>query len=500
MLRRFSSRRVIVFFLYDFIGSFLLFLLANQIRTSIGYLPTWLSSELDVLGIVVGGVSGAADLTFRPFFLLVLTFPLFLINAGVYDARKSFALQAEIRNIFVGLSVAFLTLSGLLFFTYRETSRVMVLIFYVMDLLFLIIGRIGLTAYNQLFRKTNFLKMRKVLVIGAGEVGRRIVEQLQDYAQYEHIQLVGYLDDNRNKLGQTISGLPVLGTLDDVHKVMSESNVEDVVIALPLRAHERLIRVCQELDQFSVRTHIIPDLFVLSFQDSTLDGFGGIPVITLGQRKFNGSRRAAKRIFDLIFGSLGLFVISPILLVFALLIKLESPGPAIYKTKRIGENGKPFTMYKFRSMVNNASSSGHEEYVKRLISENLSPDDVADITGQKSLKLKDDNRVTRIGKFIRKTSIDELPQLFNVLRGEMSLVGPRPPLPYEYEVYQDWHKERLRIIPGMTGIWQVRAHNKVSFDEMVRMDVEYIKNQSIWLDLLIIIQTPIALLTDQGSG
>jgi lipopolysaccharide/colanic/teichoic acid biosynthesis glycosyltransferase len=197
--------------------------------------------------------------------------------------------------------------------------------------------------------------------------------------------------------------------------------------------------------------------------------------------------------------TLVLILASPLMLLIAILIKLDSPGPVFYKQKRIGENRIPFLIYKFRSMRIDTDENFHKAHVTRLIRENISPQQ---LTGRKggSLKIKKDPRITRVGHLIRKTSLDELPQLFNVLRGEMSLVGPRPPLPYEFEIYQEWHMHRLNAPPGITGLWQVKARNQVSFDEMVRMDLEYINNYSLWLDIKLIVQTPWALISTKGAG
>jgi lipopolysaccharide/colanic/teichoic acid biosynthesis glycosyltransferase len=194
-----------------------------------------------------------------------------------------------------------------------------------------------------------------------------------------------------------------------------------------------------------------------------------------------------------------LILLSPIFLVISILIKLDSPGPVFYKDERIGENGQPFTMYKFRSMKVNSDASIHREHVTRLIGENISPEQLTD-EPEGTLKMEKDPRITKVGHFIRKTSLDELPQLFNVLHGEMSLVGPRPSLPYEVEIFKEWHKRRFESPPGITGLWQVEARNQVSFDEMVRMDLEYIEKYSIWLDIRIVLQTPWELIKGKGAG
>ena len=206
-----------------------------------------------------------------------------------------------------------------------------------------------------------------------------------------------------------------------------------------------------------------------------------------------------KRAFDVLLVVAGLVVLWPVFVLTAIVIKLDSPGPVLYRQARIGERGRAFVMFKFRSMHANSDPGLHQAHVSRLIQQNLTPEQLNG--GQKgSLKMENDPRITRVGNFIRKTSIDELPQVFNVLRGEMSMVGPRPPLPYEVELYKKWHCRRLDVPLGITGLWQVKGRNQVSFDEMVRMDLEYIERQSLWLDMVILLQTPWALISARGAG
>ena len=261
----------------------------------------------------------------------------------------------------------------------------------------------------------------------------------------------------------------------------------------------KLVDICRSLQKLGVVVHVVPDLFALSFPNASLDGFGGIPLIHLGQAGVYGWQRVVKRVFDLVVVIIGLAISWPLLLLIALLIRFDSKGPVFYRQMRVGEHGRLFSMFKFRSMQVNADSSIHKAHVERLIVENLKPEQ---LTGckQGSLKLDDDPRITRIGRIIRKFSLDEIPQLFNVLRGEMSLVGPRPPLTYEMDIYQEWHKRRLDVLPGITGLWQVKGRNRVSFDEMVRMDIEYIQHQSLWLDFKLLLQTPWAVIRTHGGG
>lgn len=210
-------------------------------------------------------------------------------------------------------------------------------------------------------------------------------------------------------------------------------------------------------------------------------------------------RRLRKRAFDVAVASLALIVLSPLLLLIALLIKLDSRGPVLYEQERIGQHGRPFRMLKFRSMYQDADADVHRAYVTDLIRHNRSPGQL-DGAGRAGLKQTQDHRVTRVGRIIRKVSLDEMPQLLNVVRGEMSLVGPRPPLAYEVALYQDWHRRRLEAVPGITGLWQVAGRNQVSFDDMVRLDIEYIARQSLRYDIAILLRTPWAMLTGRGAG
>lgn len=207
-------------------------------------------------------------------------------------------------------------------------------------------------------------------------------------------------------------------------------------------------------------------------------------------------QRVIKRWLDFLFTFIVLIFLMPLLLLLALAIKLHSPGPVFYKQERIGKDGRPFFMYKFRTMKTGNHSDFHKKYVQNLIRNNISPAQM----GVKSLKMTADPRITRIGKLLRQFSVDEIPQLINVLRGEMTIVGPRPPLPYEFELYSNWHKQRLYILPGITGLWQVKAHNLVSFEEMVHIDLYYINNLSLWLDLKIMLLTPWEMIKGKGSG
>ena len=210
-----------------------------------------------------------------------------------------------------------------------------------------------------------------------------------------------------------------------------------------------------------------------------------------------GIQHAAKRVVDYLGAGFGLVLISPLLLAVAVLIKLDSPGPALFKQIRIGKGGRPFVFYKFRSMENGCNTASHRDHVTKLIKGALGD---ADRGSDGSFKLECDPRVTRVGRMIRRASVDELPQLLNVLKGEMSLIGPRPPLPYEVELYTPRDMRRLDVLPGMTGLWQVSGRARLTHEEMVELDIAYVENWSLALDARILLKTFSAVVGEDGAG
>lgn len=232
-----------------------------------------------------------------------------------------------------------------------------------------------------------------------------------------------------------------------------------------------------------------------SLRETDLDTAQDISVI---QYKAKDTSYRGKRLLDYIITVPGLILVLPVMAIIAIAIKLDSKGPVIFKQERIGLNGKPFMFYKFRSMVNDADTSIHEEYVTDLIQGN-GTDQLKTYGAPQIFKLNKDGRVTKVGRILRRTSLDELPQLFNVIKGDMSLVGPRPPIAYEVEVYKDWHHHRLSVIPGITGLWQVSGRSELDFDDMVRLDIKYMEEWSFLLDTNILLKTFAVVLKRKGA-
>jgi lipopolysaccharide/colanic/teichoic acid biosynthesis glycosyltransferase len=276
----------------------------------------------------------------------------------------------------------------------------------------------------------------------------------------------------------------VLGVILTTLNGASRRTLENVVVART-RSVLSLQPVADYIQQVWISCHIFPDDENTGTQtpdgmfDSTRDG----------ETRVTNS----KRVIDIAGSLMAIVALSPAFVVISALVKLTSQGPVLFKQRRIGESGQEFTFLKFRSMFVNSDPSIHREYVRKLITQELSE------TGG-TYKITNDPRVTAVGKFLRKTSLDELPQFFNVLKGDMSLVGPRPPIPYEMEKYSLWHRRRvLEAKPGITGIWQIYGRSRTTFDEMVRMDLRYVREQSLWLDIKLLFKTPLAVARGRGA-
>ena len=272
---------------------------------------------------------------------------------------------------------------------------------------------------------------------------------------------------------------------------------ENITALLVAKVHSALSSELSPEQSSQIRTS------VYQFPDASNDGCGEPRDFTLypdleEQVKSKKVSRGLKRTMDVLVSSTVILFVSPILLLIALIITLTSKGPILFRQERVGQYGRHFVFLKFRSMYSNCDADLHKDYVTKFIAGR--PDVSKDENGQRIYKMKHDPRVTPVGEFLRRTSLDELPQLINVLKGEMSLVGPRPALPYEVARYQPWHRRRiLEGKPGITGLWQVRGRSRLTFDEMVRLDLEYCRKASLSLDLQILLQTPSAVLSGNGA-
>ncbi len=417
--------------------------------------------------------------------LFTLMVPLTLLMDGAYRDWRGrrwldhvyLITNAVAKVLIVVLAVAFI-------FRPLVYSRLLLLEAGVGMLIFLSVERILLLAFQSWLRRRG-IGVKRVIIVGAGEVGRRVMRTIVARPDLGY-EIVGYVDDNPDKGQGEIGRIQGLGTIDDLPCDTNEQSVDEVLITLPWTHHRRILSVLHECERRNVMARIVPDFFQLSLSQVEIGDLGGIPLISVQEIAFRPFSLFFKRAMDVTGALLGLILGAPIFGLIALAIQLDSEGPILFRQERVGKNGVHFHIYKFRSM-----RAGAEEEQRDLKHLNEADGPL--------FKIRNDPRLTRVGAFLRRTSLDELPQLFNVLKGEMSLVGPRPPIPAEVEAYEPWHKKRLAVSPGITGLWQVSGRSELTFDEMVLLDIYYIENWSPWLDMSILIQTIPQVILGEGA-
>ena len=407
-----------------------------------------------------------------------------LFLGSAYTPRKVIFWFEEFQRVLFSHTVAAFCFAGSLYMLKIELARLTFLYFYIMVAAVLIGYRVLLRIWHRIERNYG-AGVTRVLIVGAGKIGHDMADRLQR----EHgtaVTVVGFLDDDPDKYNQRIANVPVLGRLDSAVEVIEQHKVDEVIFALPLHAHARLRNMVVRLYELPVRIHVVPDYFDLAFHAATIESFAGVPLIGLRDPAIDGLQRFVKRLMDLTIASLVLLLVWPVMLVVAIAIKLEDGGPIFYRGPRVGENGRLFHMLKFRSMVVNADQLQH------VVTH-------TDPSGKVIFKEANDPRITRVGRFIRRSSIDELPQLFNVLRGDMSLVGPRPELPWLVESYEPWQRKRFAVPQGITGWWQINGRSDNPMHLHTDQDLYYIQHYSLWLDILILWRTVGVVLRGRGA-
>ena len=403
----------------------------------------------------------------------------FLLSS-VYDPRRNYKVVDELQRVILATAVSALIFAGILYLGYRDFSRYLLFTFVFIDISLLLGWRLLARLY---FRQGRYRAAeRRVLIVGAGQTGQRVTEMIQQY-NWAGLQIIGYLDDDR---GKRDADLPILGDVKDAKYIVETKKINDVVIALPQRAYSKINDLVLVLHDLPVNVRIVPDYFSLALYRASAEDFGGMPMINLRDPALNEVQRTIKRLFDLTIGIAVALFASPFLLLIALAVKLDSQGPIFFRQERLGENGRPFRMYKFRTMVPDA------EKLQDQVT-------ICDEEGHLIFKRPDDPRVTRVGRVLRKSSLDELPQLLNVLKGEMSLVGPRPELPWLMGQYQVWQRKRFAVPQGMTGWWQVNGRSDKPMHLNAEDDIYYVQNYSIWMDIYILLKTPWVVLRGKGA-
>ncbi len=415
---------------------------------------------------------------FRFFWWVFPIWLTFFAYEGLYSKRHPF--WDEIQILLKAAFFASVAVFSVLFLgKFGETvSRTVIVLMGLMSLLLIPLIRMNA---KKILIKTGFLKNR-ALIIGAGKTGKLILKALRRDINLG-IEVVGFVDDDPEKIGRTFENIPVYGGMGNVQEYIDAYDIHDIVIAIPGCKREKLIDFINDLQHKVQNILLIPDLFGVAVLGTELQNFFQEQVIGL-EVKNNLARpmnKLIKKIFDIVVSAVLLLILAVPMAIIALLIKLGSRGPATYSQERIGKNDIAFECYKFRTMHHDA-----EERLEQLLEENPQ----ARKEWDENFKLKSDPRVTLIGDFLRKTSLDELPQIFNVIKGDMSLVGPRPVTKTEIdEYYKDKAELCFGVPPGVTGLWQVSGRSGTTYEYRIALDSWYVRNWNLWLDIVLLFKT-----------
>ncbi len=473
---------------YDVLVSVVAFLATLFLRVRLGE-----HDGSGLMGWLARAVSSASFFDVAPivdlpayYQLLVGLLPLWGVAfywSGTNDFRRSYTTMAwrYARAVVIGLG---LLVVAQYFFRLMFISRSFVAMFAVVQLGVLVLGRVLLMEVVKIRRRNS--DGHRVVIVGANERGVAFANSLKGQSPFK-IKILGFVTAP-GESGHP-KARPNLGYVGSLAALLDRQPVDEVVFAVPGRQPEILRDAMASCEVRGVDVLVnlpptVPSKGTMAIANIT--GFD-FPLLNLRRTPTSEARLAAKRILDFTGALIGIILAGPIMIAAAIAIRVTDPGPVLFRQVRAGRNGRTFTMLKFRSMVMDA-----EKRKAELMHLNEMDGPV--------FKIQRDPRITSVGRFIRKTSIDELPQLFNILWGDMSLVGPRPPLPSEVDQYEAWQRRRLSVKPGLTGMWQVSGRNQIDFDEWMQMDLDYIDNWSLWLDIKIILKTVPAVVLRSGAS
>ena len=403
---------------------------------------------------------------------------------GLYRLRRGAGWVDEMGIVFNGTLVGIaIMIVGVFYLRPFGLSRLIFVYAGIAIIVLLGIARLFERYYQAQLRRRG-VGLQQIIVVGTGSLGRLIMQNLVAQPELGY-QIVGFVDDER---AEDIGPFPALGRPEDVPALVDRLDIDEVIIALPSSDHVRISHLLIACAEREIGVRVVPDFYDLSINQVDIVDVNGVPLIGLRQAQLSGGNLVLKRAIDVALSSLAILVLSPLLAVIAVLIRIDSPGGVFVRQRRIGYEGRPFTFFKFRSMFENSDA---------MLGKVLHLDQAR--SGGRIFKSKNDPRRTRVGRWLRRLSFDELPQFWNVLRGDMSLVGPRPPFEHEVEKYEDWHRRRLDVLPGITGMWQVSGRSNLTFDEMALLDIWYIENWTIGLDFKIMVRTIPAVALGTGA-
>lgn len=419
------------------------------------------------------------------FFSAILFWLVFLSFFGVYKNFRTGSFRRIVWGILQSSFAATLAIGSVVFLTKMTlTSRLYIGLFAIVSVVSLLVEKRLLLNFLEFIRKMGYNTVN-ILIVGTGKRAQNFIREVNIHKNWG-LNIIGLIDDEPGRVGARVMGVEVLGQLADIPKLLHGHVIDRVVFVVPRSWLGRIEEAILACENEGVATFISLDLYNTKISSIKQTLFGGIPLLEFETFSANEWQLFLKRTMDVFVSLLGIVTTLPLFSLIALGIKLSSRGPILFKQERSGLNGRKFTLFKFRTMM-----VGAEMRKKELERQNEMKGPV--------FKIKRDPRVYPLGRLLRKTSLDELPQLFNVLNGDMSIVGPRPPLPVEVEMYEIWQRRRLSLKPGITCIWQVSGRNEIDFDQWMKMDLEYIDNWSLWLDLKISLKTILVVLFGYGA-
>lgn len=425
--------------------------------------------------------------SFLPISLALTVLLLFIYKlSGVYNQPRGASWFEEVYHVLTGTATGIVLIVFIIVFFFRPFLYSRLIFFYAGVLISVLLGlsRLGKRILRNHLRRKG-LGVDRLLIVGAGEIGRTVMRNIVAQPSLGY-HIVGFVDDDPEKGNTDIGRFRALGSTANIPRLIKELAIDEVIITLPWMYHRKIVSIIAQCEREQVRVRIVPDLFQMTMSHMQVEDLGGIPMIGVQEVSISTARRFIKRAMDIVVSLVGLIMLFPLFFLISVVIRLDSPGPVFFRQIRVGKNERLFSCFKFRSMYHGADEEKH-----KLLDQN-------EATGP-WFKMRDDPRVTQAGRLLRRFSLDELPQLFNVLMGHMSLVGPRPALPSEVQRYQSWHKRRLEVAPGLTGLWQVSGRSELTFDEQVLLDLYYIENWSPLLDIQILLRTVPKVLIGEGA-
>lgn len=418
---------------------------------------------------------------------LILTLFTGLVSyKSAYKSPRSLNLLNHAWIIFRGGAISFAVLMSLFFiFKIQFASRYVIFIFCILEFIFILSIRAFVQEYFKRSVKRGKNRLN-ILIIGTGDRAKELSEKLSRQTAWG-VRVLGHLDPDESRIGNNVLDAPVIGTVSDINNCLKEFVVDEVIIAIPRTLLNDVERIYQACEEEGIKLRFMADVFNLQVSRMGLIQIGSIPLLTLEPVAQNEIKLLIKRCFDLATTLFFMPILLPLIAIIAIAVKLDSPGPVFFIQQRVGLRKHLFPMIKFRSM--------HVDAEKRM-------KEIEHLNEAKGpiFKITNDPRVTRIGKFLRKTSLDELPQLFNVIRGEMSLVGPRPMSIRDVSKFDKGiQRKRFSVKPGLTCIWQVSGRSNLPFEKWLELDLKYIESWNLWLDIVILAKTMPAVFLSKGA-